>query len=102
MAHGSVISMALRRFLGSNYDQHDSTRQHQSAQDRRERDGLLGINAGLKWANVYNFLAACVADPLVSKSYDPEKDENDPNKRYRFDTHKTPSYSLNSYQSLRA
>jgi hypothetical protein len=25
---------------------------------------------------------------LVSKSHDPEKDESDPNKRYRFDTHK--------------
>jgi hypothetical protein len=84
--------MALRRFFGSNYDQQDPTRQDQSAQDRRKWNGLLGVNAGLKWANVYNFLAACVADPLVSKSYDPEKDKNDPNNRYRFDTHKNPFF----------
>ena len=36
-------------------------------------------------ADVDNLLAACVGDALVSKSHDPEKDQSDPNKRYRID-----------------
>lgn len=39
-------AVILRRFLGANYDQHHSSHQHQSAQDRWERDGLFDINAG--------------------------------------------------------
>jgi hypothetical protein len=81
-------ALPLRRFLGSNYDQDDPTRQQQSAQYRRERNGLLGINAGLKWANVNSLLAACVADSLVGKSHDPKNDKSDANKRYRIDTHR--------------
>jgi hypothetical protein len=43
-------------------------------------------------ANIDHRLAACVGDALVRKSHDPQHDESDPNKRYRIDTHKIPSF----------
>jgi hypothetical protein len=42
----------------------------------------------LDGANIDNLLAARISDALVGKSYDPQNDESDPNKRYRFDTDK--------------
>jgi hypothetical protein len=80
--------VALRRFLGSNRDQRDPAYKHQAAQERRDRDDLLGVGRGLDGANVDNFLAACAAAALMSKSHDAEKDKSDPNKRYRFAVHK--------------
>jgi len=48
-------------------------------------------------ANIYNRLATCVGDALVSKSYYSKDDESDTNKRYRFDAHKN-SFLLNPKQ----
>lgn len=81
--------MALRRFLASSHDQRDPADKHQSAQERRDRDGVLGVGGGLDGANVDNFLPACCAAALISKRHDPEKDESDPKKRYRFAIHKS-------------
>jgi hypothetical protein len=80
--------VALRRFLGCSHDQHNPTYEHQSAQERGNQDGLLGVGGGLDGANIDNFLAALVAAPLISKSHNPEKDESNPKKRYRFAVHK--------------
>jgi len=80
--------VALRRFLGPNRDQRDPAHKHQSAQERRDRDGVLGVGGGLDGANVDNFLGACAA-ALISKSHDTEKDKSDPKKRYRFAIHKS-------------
>jgi hypothetical protein len=88
-------SVALRRFLGSSHDQHNPTYKHQSAQERGRQDGLLVVGRGLDGANIDNFLAAYVAPPSISKSHDPEKDESDPNKRYRFAVHKISVLSFN-------
>jgi hypothetical protein len=80
--------VALRRFLGSSHDQRDPTYKHQSAPERGDQDGLWGVGRGLGGSNIDSFRAACVAAPLISKSHDPEKDESDPKKRYRFAVHK--------------
>ncbi len=88
------------RLLGSNYEQHDPTYKRQSTQDRRERDGLLGINARLEGAKINNILAGGVSDALVGKRYYPEDDKSDTNKRCRIDahrkigTHRVPSFVL--------
>jgi hypothetical protein len=85
--------VALRRFLASSHDQRDPADKHQSAQERRDRVGVLGVGGGLDGANVDNFLGACAA-ALISKSHDTEKDESDPKKRYRFAIHKSSSFLL--------
>jgi hypothetical protein len=46
----------------------------------------------LDGANIDNLLAARVSDALVGKSYDPEDDQSNPNKRYWIDAHKIPSF----------
>lgn len=83
--------MALRRFLGSNRDQRDPADKHQSAQERGDRAGLLGVGGGLDGANVDDFLSACAAAALISKSHDPEKDESNSKKRYRLAIQKSSS-----------
>jgi hypothetical protein len=82
--------VALTRFLASGHDQRDPADKHQSAQERGDRTGLLGVGGGLDGANVDNFLGAC-AEALISKSHDTEKDESDPKKRYRFAIQKSSS-----------
>lgn len=44
--------VALRRFLGSNHDQHNPAYKRQPTHKRRERDGLLGVGSGMEGANV--------------------------------------------------
>jgi len=52
------------RLPGFSYDQRDPACERESTQNRRERNGLLGVNAGLKGANVDNFLAGCMGGRL--------------------------------------
>jgi len=86
--------VALRRFLASGRDQRDPADKHQSAQERGDRAGLLGVGGGVDGANIDNFLGACAAAALISKSHDTEKDESDPKKRYRFAIHNSSSFIL--------
>jgi hypothetical protein len=80
------------RLLGSDHHQHDPADKRQSAQQWRERDGLLGVGGRLDGADIDNLLAAGVGDTLVGKSHYSQHDESDPHNRYRIDAHTNSSF----------
>ena len=60
----------------SSYDQHQHDPTEQAPlhrQERRERDGLLGVGGGMDRANIDNLFPARVGDALISKSDDSPK-----------------------------
>jgi hypothetical protein len=78
----------LGRLFDANHYQHDPTYEHQSAQDRRYRSSLPGVNVGLNAPGIDGLLVACITTPLIRKRHDAEKNESDTDLYYWFSFHK--------------
>jgi len=72
------------RLLAPHDNHYDSARKRQSTEERRQRDGLLGIGGSVNGADVDNLLARSVRDAMIDKSHGAEDDENESDEHNRF------------------